>query len=73
MEEQEPESSGERWRLAGVSGLGGFLSWEKRTNLLSCKEKRMILQNRLDLHLEILWKHLLISVYPLPEAGRIPR
>lgn len=73
MEEQELESSGERTRLACVSGLGGFLSWEKRTNLLHCKENRVILQNRLGLHLEILWEHLLISVYPLPEAGRIPR
>ena len=43
----------------------------KEQNCFFFQEKSVIIHNRLGLHLRILLKHLLISLYPFPVVGRV--
>lgn len=60
------QAGAERTGMSKISGFGGILKWKE-------KNKTTSFSNKLGLHPGILWKHLLISLYPLPVLGRIPR
>lgn len=63
----------ERTGLAKILGFGGILKWKGKNKTVSFQRKKWDpISLTSGLHLWVLLKHLLISLYPFPILGKVP-